>query len=352
MDLTNKIQEIANRFSHNQDNIKTEEATKNALIMPFITSLDYDVFNPSEVIPEFTADIGTKKNEKIDYAIKKEDEITILIECKWCGVNLDKNHTSQLYRYFAVTKARFAILTNGLSYEFYSDLEEPNKMDVRPFFVFNIMDFQEHEVEELKKFAKSTFSLENILTTASSLKYNNAVKNLLETELLNPSEEFVRFFASKVFEGRLTKPIITQFTNVVKNARQQFINEKINDRLKSALSGVNAPQTVEALTQEISQDNDNGVITTEEELEGYNIVKAILRQTIDSKRIVARDTKSYFGILLDDNNRKPICRLRFNHSQKYLGIITLKDETKYPIDSVDDIFNYTEQLIATVSEYS
>lgn len=51
--------------------------------MPFISALGYDVFNPTEVIPEFTADVGTKKGEKVDYAIKKDDKIIILIE----GVN-------------------------------------------------------------------------------------------------------------------------------------------------------------------------------------------------------------------------------------------------------------------------
>ncbi len=236
MDLIDKIKEISSRIPKQIDHIKTEEATKNAFIMPFISALGYDVFNPFEVIPEFTADIGAKKGEKVDYAIKKDDGIIILIECKWSGADLHKDYASQLYRYFSATEARFAILTNGISYEFYSDIDELNKMDSKPFFIFNILDFEDHHINELKKFTKQTFSLEDILTTASTLKYAGAIKKILEEELKNPSESFVRFFASQVYDKRLTQPVIEQFTKIARESRSQFINDRINERLKSALS--------------------------------------------------------------------------------------------------------------------
>ena len=352
MDLIDRIKDLASRIPNQIEHIQTEEATKNAFIMPFISALGYDVFNPTEVIPEFTSDIGTKKGEKVDYAIKKDDDIIILIECKWSGADLHQDQASQLYRYFSTTEARFAILTNGITYEFYSDIDEPNKMDSRPFFTFNILGFQDHQINELKKFTKSAFSLDDILTTASTLKYTGAIKKILEKELSNPSEPFVRFFASKIFDGRLTKPVIEQFTRIVKEARKQFINEKINERLKSALSANDSPKE-EVFPDEIdeSSEDSNGIITTEEEIESYNIIKAILRETIDVKRVAMRDTKSYCGILLDDNNRKPICRFHFNYSQKYLGIFSQKKEEKVAIECVDDIFKYAEQIKATVAEY-
>ena len=183
MDLIDKINGIASRMPKQIDHIKTEEATKNAFIMPFISALDYEVFNPLEVIPEFTADIGTKKGEKVDYAIKKDNKVIILIECKWSGTDLQKEHASQLYRYFSATEARFAVLTNGILYQFYSDIDEPNKMDSKPFFEFNILEFEEHHINELKKFTKQAFSLEDILTTASTLKYASSIKKILEKEL-------------------------------------------------------------------------------------------------------------------------------------------------------------------------
>lgn len=354
MDLIDKVKELAARIPKQLEHIQTEEATKNAFIMPFISALGYDIFNPTEVIPEFIADIGIKKGEKIDYAIKKDDDIIILIECKYCGADLHQEHASQLYRYFSATEARFAILTNGVSYEFYSDIDEPNKMDSKPFFTFDMLAFQDHQVAELKKFTKAAFSLEDILTTASTLKYTSAIKKILEKELANPSETFVRFFASQIFDGRLTKSVIEQFTEIVKEARKQFINEKINERIKSALS-VNDVSEKEEKQQDqeeqAEQEEDNGIVTTEEEIEGYHVVKAILRETVDVSRVVMRDTKSYCGILLDDNNRKPICRLRFNHSQKYLGVISKKQEDKVSIELIDDIYKYSDQIRAAALEY-
>ncbi len=346
-ELNNEIDGIVKIFNDNSSQIKTEEATKTALIMPFINALGYNVFNPIEVIPEFTADVGTKKNEKVDYAITKEQKIIILIECKSVDTDLGKQHASQLYRYFSVTESRFAILTNGLIYQFYSDIETPNKMDSKPFFTFSLLDFKRHDIVELQKFTKDAFALDKILTTASSLKYTNAVKSILEKELTEPSEEFVRFFAKKVFEGSLTKQVLDKFTNIVKQARKQFINEKIDDRFKSVISNEEQEPFLENNVVD-----DNGIDTTDEEIEGYNIIKAILRSTVDVKRVVMRDTKSYCGILLDDNNRKPLCRLHFNYSQKYIGIVSNKKEVRHEIENVDDIFNYTEQLINTALEYS
>ena len=352
MDLIDKIKDLASRIPKQLDHIQTEEATKNAFVLPFISALGYDVFNPTEVIPEFTADIGIKKGEKVDYAIKKDDDIIILIECKWSGADLHEDHASQLHRYFSATEARFGILTNGVVYEFYSDIDEPNRMDSKPFFTFDILGFQDHQVNELKKFTKAAFSLDDILTTASTLKYTGAIKKILEEELANPSEEFVRFFASQIFDGRLTKSVIEQFTKIVQEARKQFVNEKINERLKSALSANEQPKEdggAEDWEEPVA--DDNGIVTTEEEIEAYNVVKAILREVVDVKRVAMRDTKSYCGVLLDDNNRKPICRLHFNYSQKYLGLFSGKKEERIQVESVDDIFKYSDKLKAVINEY-
>lgn len=352
MDLIDRVKDLSSKIPKQIGHIQTEEATKNAFVMPFISSLGYDVFNPLEVIPEFTADTGSKKGEKVDYAIKKNNDIIILIECKWCGSDLHINHASQLYRYFSVTEARFSILTNGINYEFYSDIDEPNKMDSKPFFEFNILHFEDHQINELKKFTKSAFSLDDILTTASTLKYTGAIKKILEEELQSPSEPFVRFFASQLYDGRLTQQVIEQFTQIVKEARNQFISERLNERLKSALAANdsgNAP-SIEQNASEVDHDNSE-IVTTQEEYDGYNIVKAILREAIDVKRIAMRDAKSYCAVLLDDNNRKPICRLHFNYSQKYLGVFSNKNEERLAIDSIDDIFKHADRLKSVILEY-
>jgi hypothetical protein len=355
MDFIEKIQELSQRIPKQIDHIQTEEATKSALIMPFIQALGYDVFNPMEVVPEFVADVGTKKGEKVDYAIKKDDSVTILIEAKWCGHNLDECHASQLYRYFAVTSARFGILTNGIYYKFFSDVDEPNKMDSKPFFEFDMLAFDDDKVAELKKFSKSAFDLENILATASELKYTGAIKKMFAEELVNPSPDFVRFFASQAYSGRLTQNIMDQFTKIVKQALSQAVREKVNNRLKSALAA-DAEEEAEIQEQVAEADAEQDapidkVITTQEEIDGFNIVRAVGREVVDVSRITMRDRQSYCGILLDDNGRKTICRLHFNTQQKYLGIMSKKEEERVPIENVDEIFKYADRIRATIQEY-
>ncbi len=351
MDFIDRIKEISARIAQQKSLIETEEATKNAFIMPFISTLGYDVFNPFEVIPEFTADTGTKKGEKVDYAIKKDDNVIVLIECKKCTCDLNKEHKSQLYRYFSVTEARFAILTNGLTYQFYSDIDEPNKMDNKPFFEFNMLEFEENDIDELKKFTRTNFCLDDILTTASSLKYINAIKKVFAREMETPSEAFVKLLTSQIYEGRLTQPVVEQFSHIVKQGWKQFLTDKINLRLKSALEEPKLEVVTKEPKEGVNEPDENGIITTEDEMEGYNIVKAILSEVIDAKRVVMRDVKSYCGILLDDNNRKPICRLHFNYTKKYLGVFENKKENRIPIDDVSDIFNHADKIKAIIAEY-
>lgn len=348
MDLIDKIKEIANRYEKQAANIQTEEATKNALIMPFIAALGYDIFNPSEVIPEFTADVGIKKGEKVDYAIKKDDQIIMLFECKHCGANLHNEHASQLYRYFHTSAARFGVLTNGLIYQFFSDIEEPNKMDEKPFFEFDIRDIGDHHIAELKKFAKNNFSLNDILTTASALKYKGELIKCLEREAEAPSDALVKFFISQIYTGRATQPIIELFGKLVKEGLNEFINNRINLRLKSALSQPNTTAPAQE-SPEKQADEKQDIITTQEEIDGFLVIKAIARQCINLDRIVVRDTKSYCGILLDDNNRKPVCRLHFNAAKKYIELG--RSGERIPISKIDDIFQYTTQILQVIEDY-
>jgi hypothetical protein len=353
MDFKDEIKLFGDRVEKLKDQIQTEEATKNAFIMPFIKALGYDVFNPFEVMPEFVADIGIKKGEKVDYAIVKDGEPCILIECKHWGESLDP-HNSQLFRYFHTTPAKFGLLSNGIVYRFYTDLVEPNKMDEKPFFEFNVTDIKDNQVEELKKFHKSYFDVGSIQNTASELKYMNELKVLINSEFQNPSDGFVRHFAKQIYNGVLTSRLMDQFSGLTKKSIQQYINDLITERLKSALKKENEDQkTVESEPVNIQPDTKDAKIeTTEVEMEGFMIVKTIMRQKVKASRIVYRDAQSYFAILLDDNNRKTICRLYLNGSKKYIGIFDdNKKETKNEILSLDDIFNFTELLHKTISLY-
>lgn len=359
MEFEAKLTALATKIVQQRGAIQTEEATKNAFIMPFIHQvLGYDVFNPLEVTPEFTADVGTKRGEKVDYAILKDGAIQILIECKKIGESLSINHAGQLFRYFSVTSARIAILTNGQIYQFYTDLDAPNKMDEKPFLVLDLLDIDDHAIPELLKITKPAFDIESIISAAGELKYVSHIKRIVTSQFNSPDDDFIKFLASRVYEGAITQRVRDQFTGLVRKALSQFLNDQTNDRLKSALTGAmpnpsaTNPNPTKATEPAASDDQDNKIITSLEELEAYNIVRAVLRSEVDVKRIIGRDTQSYFGILLDDNNRKPLCRLHFNRAQKYLGLVDAdKQETRHPISSVDDIFKFAEQLKATVNSY-
>jgi predicted type IV restriction endonuclease len=322
--------------------------------MPFINALGYNVFDPTEVTPELNADVGIKKGEKVDYAILKDGEVIMLFECKAVGTNLDRVTPTQLFRYFTVTRARIGVLTNGVIFRFFSDLEEPNKMDTKPFLEFNLLDIQESVIPEIKKLTKSHFDQDAIIEAAGELKYTKEIRRLLGEELKGPSEDFVKLFASRVYSGRLTQAVKDQFTRTVQKAFRQFIHEEIADRLKSALQQENsaAGETPEELVEHTPA-NGAEPETTSEELEGYHIVRAILRQVVAPNRIAMRDVRTYLGILLDDNNRKPLARLHFNTSQKYVGLFdnAKKSEERVPIGELDDIYALADRLKKTVTFY-
>ncbi len=347
MDFKDIIKQLSERAAKLKDSIHTEEATKNAFIMPFLQALGFDVFNPHEVVPEFISDIGLKKGEKIDYAIFKDGSPILLVECKHHAQNLDI-HDGQLLRYFHVSKAKFGLLTNGIVYRFYSDLVDKNKMDEKPFLEFNITEIKENQIEELKKFHKSYFDADLISNTASELKYMNELKALISADLTNPSEAFIKLYASKVYTGRITEKVLEQFKDLTLRSASSLLNDIVTQRLQSALKKEKEDQKVtDQPTPPIS-----AIETTPEEKMAHYIIQAILSQIISPSRVFLRDAQSYCTIILDDNNRKPICRLYFNSEKKQIGIFDqAKVETKYPLETIEAIYGYLTVLQNTVKSY-
>jgi hypothetical protein len=353
-DLKLKLEQLHQRVDALKDQINTEEATKNAFVMPFIQILGYDIFNPTEVIPEFVCDIGTKKGEKIDYVIKRDGEPILIIECKNWKENVDA-HNSQLHRYYHVSKSRFGVLTNGHIYNFYADLEKPNIMDEKPFFTLDISNLKDTSLKILENFSKKGYNLEEILDSAEGLKYIKAIRNEFEKEIQEPSDEIVRLLVNRFFNKPLTAPRLVAFKEYTKKAFSSSINESINFRLKNAL---NITESLPSKNAENTTAIDENIeipkfITTEEEIEGSQIVKAILREILPASRIAFRDTQSYFGVLLDDNNRKPICRLHFNSTNKYVELFhNGKDKgEKKLISSLEEIYDFKIELLTTIKNY-
>ena len=230
MDFQEQVSLYVKRIDDLSDKLLTEEATKTALILPFFSMMGYDVFNPNEFVPEFTADVGIKKGEKVDYAICINNEPAILIEAKSINTKL-KKQASQLYRYFSTTKAKFAILTNGRYYKFYTDLDEENKMDEHPFLDIDMLNIRDSQLVELKKFTKAMFDVNTILNIASEMKYLNEFKSIFKDELENPSDEFTRFFLKDVYTGVKTKNIVDKFKPLLKKALNSYILETMSKKV-------------------------------------------------------------------------------------------------------------------------
>lgn len=366
MDFDETIAALAKKVRNQREAIQTEEATKNAFVMPFIsTVLGYDVFNPLEVVPEFTADVGVKRGEKVDYAIMRDGEVQMLVECKKSTEPLKIQHASQLFRYFTVTNARIAVLTNGQVYEFYTDLDAPNKMDDKPFLVLDLLDVDQTLLPEIRKLTKEVFDLESIISAAEELKYIGQLKRAIGHQFRTPDDEWIRFFTQRVYDKAFTQKVRDQFRPLVGKAAAQFLNDQVNERLKAALGpdvysapsvGASAPVN-EVTSEDVAVDDlnrDTEVVTTPEELEAYQIVKAIGCSEVKPQRISQRDAKSYFAILLDANNRKPIARLHFNgKKQKFLGLFDEdKVETRHPIGELEDIYGFADQIRSAVRRYA
>jgi hypothetical protein len=243
-------------------------------------------------------------------------------------------------------------------YQFYTDLDAPNRMDAKPFLVLDFSDIDDTLLPELAKLTKESFDLDSVISAAGELKYIGQIKRVLGAQFKEPEDDWVRLLTTRVYDGSFTQKVRDQFIPLVAKATRQFLNEQVNDRLKNALGGPGSYVSVSSDRPEVERAVEEVVVvesdveTTEEELEGFRIVRAIVCGEVASARVVARDAKTYFGVLLDDNNRKPIARLWFNRSKKYLGVFDeQKVETRVPLERVEDIYAHAEVLRRTVNRY-
>lgn len=355
MDFADKIKQFAKRAEGLYGTLQTEEATKMSLIVPFFQILGYDVFNPEEFTPEYTADVGIKKGEKVDYAIMDDGKPVILIEAKWCGEKIDK-HDSQLFRYFGVSSAKFGILTNGLIYKFYTDLDEENKMDLTPFLEVDILNLKPMILNELKKFHKDNFSVDDISSTASELKYSKSIREFMSEQLEEPSDDFVKYILSEIYTGTRTQNVIEKFRPIIKKSLNTYISELMNDKISAALKTDETKEDKSEKNNTPANSEPEEIIskinTTEYEIEAFYIIKSILGEKIDLNRITYKDTESYFNILLDNNTRKWLCRLRLEGKKHSIAFPTdNKSENRIHIKDNNDIFKYKQELFDSIDKY-
>lgn len=365
MNFIEQLKALSASIPKKQDAAKNEEATKNAFVIPFIQALGYDPCEPTEVWPEYDADVvGVKKkhNEKVDYALLRDGQPIIFIECKWHRANLDHDESyTQLYRYFDSpdVNAHFAILTNGIKYQFYADLEHGHKLDKEPFLEFDMREIDENIAKKVEAFSKTSFNADDLLKVARNLKYTRKIQQFIANQYDNPSEEFVRFCAGEVYTKNLTQKLLPEFAEFTKRAFHQFITDRFNERWKkSEMVDVAESKESQHLLASLDQaasptdHEDSKTGPTEEELEGYCIIKAILLQVVDPNRLAWRIFKNHVvGVLLDDNRLKPICKFWFNASGKFISVYDGNNKEAEPIQAVNDIFKFSEKLKASIANY-
>lgn len=354
MDFIDQIEELSNKVSEWFELVKTEQGTKDYLITPFIKILGYDSHNPMDVVPEYTCDAPGKNGEKVDYALMKDGKPFMLIECKFAHDELQAKHAAQLLKYFnSIPELKVGVLTNGVIYKFYTDLEHEHIMDETPFLEINMLNLDNNLVEELKYYKKEPPPHPiDLRERAKELKYTREIKRIFENELEAPSDEFVEFFAKgkHVYaKAKITKNVRDGFRDYIKKALKEVINKKITDALKSTIEKTDGKGPEPQLP--LPNPGRNGVVTTEEEKEGFEIVRGIFRGTTDYGRISYKDWKGFFNVILDGYNGKPICRFYFDNKQKYIGLFDSKGEEKVPIGELDDIRKYVDKLKATISYY-
>ena len=317
-----------------------------ALIAPFIQALGYDIFNPTEVKPEFSADLpGIKQGERVDYAVLENGQPKILVEAKPYTTDLKSAEMGQLSRYFQATNARIGILTNGQTFLFYSDLDKPNLMDERPFAEINLFDLKSAPLEQIKQMSKAMFDIDTLLSTAERLKYLRGVKEQLKAELTDPSEWLVKEMAARVHSARRTSSqLLEKFKPIVVDAIKAYINDRINERLSSAMEADRAQVEVVDEPSDAASNDESGIVTTKEEYEGLYIIRAICASEIDPSRLTEKDTKTYCNVLLDNNSWKSVVRMHFNGSQKKLEIFDDAEAKMVPLESVSSIYQVAERI--------
>ncbi len=350
MEFATQLKAFSKRIEGLLPNILNEEATKNALVMPIFSLLGFDVFNPEEFVPEFTADVGIKKGERVDYAIKIDGLTVMLVEVKPANEKLDK-HDSQLFRYFAVSKAKFAVLTNGINYKFYTDLDEHNKMDLKPFLDVNLLELKDSQINEFMKFHKSKFDVNYIFSSAEELKYTTAIKQVLSSQLEQPTDSFITFILTEIYQGRKTQAVVDKFTPIVKKAYAQFISEMMSERIKNALeTDSKKDEPIEQKSLSESEVIEKKIVTTSDEIECYYIIKNILREVTDFNRVTYKDTESYFSILIDSNVRKWVCRIYTNTKGTFIQFNSAEFKEKYEIIENVDLYKYSDILKTVVKD--
>lgn len=321
MGFTEDIAKLSERVRNRAEQVVGEEATKMALIVPFLSTLGYDVYDPSEVKPEYIADFAIRKAgqfEKVDYAIAINGSIVMLVEAKARGQKAEA-HDGQLSRYFnGLITTKVAIVTNGIEYRFFTDLRDKNVMDKEPFFTFSILEYDDKDIENLKLFHRDNFDVASINQYAEEMVYVKGMTQLVGHLLRSPSEEFIRFLVAELgkvapnyqIQGKITNKVIEKFKPIVKKSIQGSLVELMTRSLSqeiiqlSEVANTEEAEELDALeTNDTKVTEESKIITTEEELRAFDKIRSIVTTSKNYHHdVYYKDTESYFSVHLGKAN--------------------------------------------------
>lgn len=236
--MKERLLELSSRISSIKSKVKNEEATKQSMILPLLSILGYDIFNPDEVEPEVSCDIAGK-GDRIDYVICRGGNPQILIECKDWRQNLDA-HINQLRKYFVASEARFAILTNGIKYLFFSDHDKANIMDQKPFYALDMESISDSDIDFIAGLSKESFNSMQLLAQSQDIKYRSAILRNLKKEFSNPSKGFVSILTSDFYHGKLHDSIYNKFSTIIKDCLRADLKDNFicNDKIIEESEGI------------------------------------------------------------------------------------------------------------------
>ena len=340
MGFEHDLNELADRVRTLSPTITNEEATKHALVLPFLRTLGYDVFNPEEIAPEFRAEGGTKPKDKVDYAVILDGKPRVLVECKAVGENLASDH-GQLYRYFGATPAHFGILTDGVEYWFFSDTVQPNVMDTEPFYEMDLREIIDSDVRCLTSFRREHFDERAALAEAEQMRWTQSVQRLIAAQFERPDDELVRWFARKVHGGRYTTAVADNFRSIVRLG----FNQEVSDRVKRVVE-----RSLRDSSGSVQQaEGDTDIAAALSDADALRIIQSSVADVVSPNRISLREAKKYGKVLLDDSPTLVVAKLYLgNPNDLAFTIGNGWRSAAYGIESVEQIADWGDELRAHI----
>lgn len=357
MEFLERIKELGKKISEQKSFVATEQAAKTSFVMPFLQALGYDVFNAVEVIPEYVADWAAKKGEKVDYTIKVGGQTMMLLECKQVDDTLDAAKENQLANYFHhVQECNIGVLTNGIVYKFYTDLNAENIMDTEPFFVFDFTAFKDPHIARLEMFSKANITKTDVINSdIIKIRNYSATIEALKKDFSNPADDWVKYIIKQMpFIKRSTEAVVEEFREHIKKAVVQFEQDFFDAQIARLKETTQAPTPEQQAKPTEQPPEKSSIQTTVEEMQALSIVRSMLYKIIPSEKIALKDSENYCNISYVTTGWPTIVRLNFSDPNKlsisFPGNPDLTSLGKIEIKSVEKLNDHSDKIVATIQK--